>query len=432
MSGVYDYSYAEAQRQARIREENRIAEERRIREAIEAQRRKLQQQLNTINLELTSPIQGLDRNIQNIEMNKQLQLNQVYQRLGQSLNNVESNLASELKSMERSVQEIFQQYSKDAVQAIEQFKVRIENNEQSQTTVAKEVIKQTEILVESLSTLKTFDQERLISQLEQGLNRSVQLVNSSPQAAIASSLLVHQKTLQIKAVLEQKRFEDLRYRHAINEKIGKLQARIISSEDLVYEVTFNEQPLELIADVNKWTNQGLTKVKDKVNQLKSMVENQSINGLENLNIQESMTTLEELLESTINQAKDSLLNDFNCQIHVNTFKHDLVELGWTYSESSIELSNNYQLDFINANGHVLVINVKPNSITTEMHSSNEGENLSNIHKLIDEQTIEKFIDETMKGKPKFKVTSSVCITPPREVKERLERANKHGKTRFKS
>jgi hypothetical protein len=432
MSGVNEYNYAEARRQARIREAIRLEEERRIREAIEAQRRKLQQQLNTINLELSYPIQGLNSEIQSVEMDKQRQLNRVYQQLGQSLLNVESNLTSELKNMEQSVQEIFQQYSKDAVKAIEQFKTNLEHKEKNQTKTAHEVIQQTKVLVDNLSTLKSFDQERLISQVEQGLHSAVALVNSAPQAAIASGLLVHQKTIQIKSVLEQKRLEDLRFRHVIDERIGKLEARIISSENLQYEMPIGDQVLVQNADINQWTNKGLATIKEEVRRLKVTVENQNINGLENLNIQEMLSSLEQRLDNTIEEGKDSLSNDINCRIHVDTFKHDLVNLGWTYSESSIELPLNYQLDFVNANGHVLVINVKPNSITTEMHSSIEGENLSNVHKLIDEQTIDKFIGETMKGKPNFKVKSSVCITPPREVRERLERVKKNGKTQFKS
>jgi len=429
VSGRYQYTYDNNTYEAQRREEERRAEERRIQEEREAQRRIIQAQIESIKGTIKPQLAGLDQSLQTVEIEVQQNLTRAYTAMQASAGQVTANLADAFQVMEQGVKQAMTQYVQRSQQSINQFQQSLAATTENRTAQAQQAIKQATLMVSRLQPLQAYDTMGLMNPIQKALSQAEILASTSPQAATTAAVQVLQQTFQTASTLELARVIDLSYKGQIQERLARLGPKIDATKTMTYDVMIHDKAYTFDAKVDEFTNQGLSQLAQQLQQMKEALKRKILDkNSGDLMLREVMNA-ETTLTNLIAAAKDDLLISVNIQVHLANFENDLANVGWTLVNNE-GTSLKKRLDFTNAKGQIFVIELNRNEIVSQLFNVHDGEDHSDLHKLLDEQTLSKLIGETMKKAPNATFDSN-CITPPREIKQRVENRIRHDQSKAK-
>jgi hypothetical protein len=425
MSGVKNHYYTNNSQTSgystRDTYADQIAEQQRLERAREAQRARLREQMNQLNNSLKAPISQINAQLSSTMRDLNQQLSSAYSSMSQSTNNVEMDIKVSIQQMNTKVNQAFKDYSLKSNQALKLFQDELEkssNTKQQNITLLKQNI---QALFEKLAILKNYDTKQTSHQLSLSMNEANQLIDIAPQAAIGTMHQILLKSNQTLQQLQQLAYEDQANKASLIKDLGSLESNIEAAKNLQYDTLISGQMELKNADIDYWTNNQLTAITERLNQLKRYSQENALDDNKREDISNQITALQKTLIQLTADAKNSLLSDLTAKRNANIFIELLASIGWKYDEDHNLLNPlDYQLHFFNAKGHIFKISLDKNLFRTEMFSNNEQEDLMMDKERIDYELKRAILGNTIDSKP-----NSVCDGPIEVASEELrQRLNK--------
>lgn len=359
MSGIKDMyvTMRQSQRDALLRNAAAAAET-----AVQAQYRERQakEALNNANAKvseltkaLNSEINGLNSEIKKLTKRQNERLTQQANNFKASINELKSQMAEDKAELE---------------QAISDIQSSLEKKEQSHKNIAEFWIGQTHAFFEDIQKYRheLFAPNRL-NQLKLQLDQVMQDIKAEAyQSAIGSARSIFNNAAALREMVVNSEIEWSHFYNELLHELAAVKSEINYSRTMKFVFETEEGAEEIDAQIDYWTNNGLSEIENKVKIIDNQLENANELSTEKLiEMIDELKHIEADIHNVQERAKVGVLASQNRAEMAGVLADALAGKGWectgyTYEES--ELVKPLHIKFEDGNGNEIVAVISPECI----------------------------------------------------------------------